>query len=58
MRKKRRRVEHSYVAPESLVVGDTGKGEYDNALDRSQQENGDFDTPAEQGQMTNFLEIG
>ena len=57
-RKKRRREERSYVVPDSVIVGDRGKGEYENALDRNQQENGGFDTPAEQGQMTNFLEIG
>lgn len=56
-RKKRRREERSYVVPDSVIVGDRAKGEYENALDRSQQENGGFETPAEQGQMTNFLEI-
>jgi hypothetical protein len=57
-RKKRRREERSYVVPDSVIVGDRGKGEYENALDARQQESGGFETPAELGQMTNFVEIG
>jgi pre-mRNA-processing factor 6 len=57
-RKKRRREERSYVVPDSVIVGDRGKGEYENALDARQQEAGGFETPAESGQMTNFVEIG
>jgi len=57
-RKKRRREERSYVVPDSVIVGDRGKGEYENALDARQQEAGGFETPAELGQMTNLVEIG
>jgi len=57
-RKKRRREERSYVVPDSVIVGDRGKGEYENALDTRQQETGGFETSAESGQMTNFVEIG
>ncbi|KZP07498.1 hypothetical protein FIBSPDRAFT_875426 [Athelia psychrophila] len=51
-RKKRRREERSFVVPDSVLVGDRGKVEYENALDARQQEVGGFETE------TNFLEIG
>lgn len=57
-RKKRRREERSFAVPDSVIVGDRGKGEYENALDVRQQETGGFETSAESGQMTNFVEIG
>lgn len=37
-RKKRRREERSYVVPDSVIVGDRAKGEFENALDPRQQE--------------------
>lgn len=37
-RKKRRREERSFVVPDSVLVGDRSKGEYENALDARQQE--------------------
>ncbi|KAF8151308.1 PRP1 splicing factor, N-terminal-domain-containing protein [Crassisporium funariophilum] len=57
-RKKRRREERSYVVPDSVIVGDRGKGEYENALDPRQQEGVGFATPADSGALTNFVEIG
>ena len=57
-RKKRRREERSYIVPDSVIVDDRGKGEYNNALDTRQQESGGLETPAELGWMTNFVEIG
>lgn len=57
-RKKRRKEERAYVVPDSVIVGDRAKGEYENALDPRQQEAGGFETPAESGQTTNLLEIG
>ncbi|ETW81496.1 hypothetical protein HETIRDRAFT_383832 [Heterobasidion irregulare TC 32-1] len=52
-RKKRRKDERSFVVPDSVIVGDRAKGEYENSLDSMQQE-----TPADSGTMTNFVEIG
>lgn len=57
-RKKRRKEDRAYAVPDSVIVGDRGKGEYESALDPRQQEAGGFETPAESGQMTNLLEIG
>ncbi|KAF9052133.1 PRP1 splicing factor, N-terminal-domain-containing protein [Panaeolus papilionaceus] len=64
-RKKRRKdFERTYVVPDSVLVGDRSKGEYENALDSRQQEGGGFATPAPgegfggDGTMTNFVEIG
>ena len=37
-RKKRRREERSFVVPDSVIVGDRGKNEYENSLDSRQQE--------------------
>jgi hypothetical protein len=37
-RKKRRREERSFVVPDSVIVGDRTKGEFENALDSRQQE--------------------
>ena len=37
-RKKRRREERSYVVPDSVLVGDRSKTEYENALDPRQQQ--------------------
>ena len=36
-RKKRKRDERSFVVPDSVIVGDRSKGEYENALDERQQ---------------------
>ena len=75
-RKKRRREERSYVVPDSVIVGDRTKNQYENALDPMQndvrvaihfcqplcltciQQTGGFDTAADPGAMTNFVEIG
>jgi len=76
-RRKRRREERSFAVPDSIIVGDRGKGEYENALDSRQQvcnalafevypsspdtsyqEHGRFETPADSGTLTNFVEIG
>ena len=37
-RKKRRREERTYVVPDSVLVGDRSKNEYESALDVRQQE--------------------
>jgi|SRR6267142_1014 len=76
-RRKRRREERSFAVPDSIIVGDRGKGEYENALDSRQQvcctpahelylslpttsyqDHGGFETPADSGTLTNFVEIG
>ncbi|KDR68393.1 hypothetical protein GALMADRAFT_78691 [Galerina marginata CBS 339.88] len=57
-RKKRRREERTYVVPDSVLVGDRSKGEYESSLDVRQQQAGGFETPAESGALTNFVEIG
>ena len=70
-RKKRRREERSYVVPDSVLVGDRSKTEYENALDPRQQQVGDFGFPSgtpiinlqsggfeTPGTLTNFVEIG
>ncbi|GJE91643.1 pre-mRNA-splicing factor prp1 [Phanerochaete sordida] len=57
-RKKRKRDERSFVVPDSVLVGDRSRGEYENALDAAQQETGGFETPAENGTLTNFVEMG
>ncbi|KAF8917118.1 PRP1 splicing factor, N-terminal-domain-containing protein [Mucidula mucida] len=56
-RKKRRREERAFVVPDSILVGDRSRGEYENSLDPAQQQNGGFQTPADGG-LSNFLEIG
>ncbi|KAI0071148.1 hypothetical protein K474DRAFT_1736070 [Panus rudis PR-1116 ss-1] len=57
-RKKRKRDERSFVVPDSVLVGDRAKGEYENALDARQQATGGFETPADSGTLTNFVEMG
>ncbi|KAJ7117354.1 PRP1 splicing factor, N-terminal-domain-containing protein [Mycena crocata] len=57
-RKKRRKAERSFAVPDSVLVGDRSKNEYENSLDDRQQQNGGFETPAESGALTNFVEIG
>ncbi|KAN0112057.1 PRP1 splicing factor, N-terminal domain containing protein [Russula decolorans] len=57
-RRKRRREERSFAVPDSIIVGDRGKGEFENSLDPRQQEHGGFETPADSGTLTNFVEIG
>lgn len=37
-RKKRRKEERSYALPDSVLVGDRSKNEYENSLDARQQE--------------------
>lgn len=36
-RRKRRRDERTFAVPDSIIVGDRAKGEYENALDQRQQ---------------------
>jgi pre-mRNA-processing factor 6 len=50
-RKKRRKDERSFVVPDSVIVGDRAKTEYESSLDA-------FESPADSGTMTNFVEIG
>ncbi|KAJ7667752.1 PRP1 splicing factor, N-terminal-domain-containing protein [Mycena polygramma] len=57
-RKKRRKVERSFAVPDSVLVGDRSKTEYENSLDDRQQQSGGFETPADSGALTNFVEIG
>ncbi|KAI0772191.1 PRP1 splicing factor, N-terminal-domain-containing protein [Irpex lacteus] len=57
-RKKRKKDERSFVVPDSVLVGDRSSGQYENALDPQQQTNGGFETPAESGTLTNFVEMG
>ncbi|KAJ6539095.1 PRP1 splicing factor, N-terminal-domain-containing protein [Mycena capillaripes] len=57
-RKKRRKVERSFAVPDSVLVGDRSKNEYENSLDDRQQQNGGFETSADSGTLTNFVEIG
>jgi pre-mRNA-processing factor 6 len=76
-RRKRRKEERSFVVPDSVIVGDRAKGEYENSLDPRQQvcnlpvtrdrnilsiynlqDPGGFETPADSGTLTNFVEIG
>ncbi|KAG6816969.1 hypothetical protein H0H87_001284 [Tephrocybe sp. NHM501043] len=57
-RKKRRRDERAFAVPDSIIVGDRGKNEYENSLDTRQQESGGFETPADSGALTNFVEMG
>ncbi|KAH9949837.1 PRP1 splicing factor, N-terminal-domain-containing protein [Amylocystis lapponica] len=57
-RKKRKRDERSYVVSDSVIVGDRSKNEYENSLDARQQAAGGFETPAESGMLTNFVEMG
>ncbi|KAI0260679.1 PRP1 splicing factor, N-terminal-domain-containing protein [Gloeopeniophorella convolvens] len=56
-RKKRRRDERMFAVPDSIIVGDRAKGELENSLD-AQQQHGGFETPADSGTLTNFVEIG
>jgi pre-mRNA-processing factor 6 len=39
-RRKRRRDERSFAVPDSIIVGDRAKGEYENSLDPRQQVRG------------------
>lgn len=57
-RKKRKRDERSFVVPDSIIVGDRSKAEYENSLDGRQQAAGGFETPADSGTLTNFVEMG
>lgn len=57
-RKKRKKEERSYAVPDTVLIGDRSKGEYENALDERQQQQGGFETPANEGTLTNFVEIG
>ncbi|KAL6303914.1 PRP1 splicing factor, N-terminal-domain-containing protein [Sparassis latifolia] len=57
-RKKRKRDERSFVVPDSVIVGDRSKAEYENSLDARQQSTGGFETPADSGTLTNFVEMG
>ncbi|KAF9234169.1 PRP1 splicing factor, N-terminal-domain-containing protein [Melanogaster broomeanus] len=57
-RKKRRKDERAFVVPDSVIVGDRAKTEYESSLDARQQQTDGFETPADSGAMTNFVEIG
>ncbi|CCM03564.1 uncharacterized protein FIBRA_05700 [Fibroporia radiculosa] len=57
-RKKRKRDERSFVVPDSVMVGDRSKTEYENSLDARQQATNGFETPADSGTLTNFVEMG
>ncbi|KAL4073169.1 PRP1 splicing factor, N-terminal-domain-containing protein [Scleroderma yunnanense] len=57
-RKKRRKDERTFVVPDSIIVGDRAKNEYESSLDITQQQQDGFVTPADAGAMTNFVEIG
>ncbi|GLB42785.1 putative PRP1 splicing factor, N-terminal [Lyophyllum shimeji] len=57
-RKKRRRDERAFAVPDSIIVGDRSKTEYENSLDTRQQQTGGFETPADSGTLTNFVEMG
>ena len=57
-RKKRRKDDRTFAVPDSIIVGDRAKTEYENSLDNRQQQAGGFETPADSGTMTNFVEIG
>lgn len=57
-RKKRRKDDRSFAVPDSIIVGDRSKTEYENSLDSRQQQANGFETPADSGTMTNFVEIG
>lgn len=56
-RKKRRKEERTYAVPDSIIVGDRARGEYENSLDSMQQQNDGFMTPADAGTLTDFREI-
>lgn len=57
-RKKRRKDDRAFAVPDSIIVGDRSKTEYENSLDSRQQQANGFETPADSGTMTNFVEIG
>ncbi|KAF8234443.1 hypothetical protein L208DRAFT_1261695 [Tricholoma matsutake] len=57
-KKKRRREERSYIVPDSVLVADRSKNELESSLDPRQQQTGGFETPADSGTLTNFVEIG
>jgi len=54
-RKKRRKDDRTFAVPDSIIVGDWAKTEYENSLDNRQQQAGGFETPADSGTMTNFV---
>ncbi|KAI0657305.1 PRP1 splicing factor, N-terminal-domain-containing protein [Cubamyces menziesii] len=56
-RKKRKRDERSFVVSDSVIVGDRARTEYETSLDSRQQATGGFETPAENGTITNFAEM-
>ncbi|KAJ7844090.1 hypothetical protein B0H14DRAFT_2585343 [Mycena olivaceomarginata] len=51
-------MERSFAVPDSILVGDWSKSEYENSLDDRQQQNGGFETPTDSGTLANFVEIG
>ncbi|KAF9783203.1 PRP1 splicing factor, N-terminal-domain-containing protein [Thelephora terrestris] len=58
-RKKRKRdFERSWAVPDSVIVGNRASTEYESSLDAQQQATGGFETPANSGTLTNFVEIG
>ncbi|KAI0723579.1 hypothetical protein C8Q76DRAFT_723324, partial [Earliella scabrosa] len=56
-RKKRKRDESSFVVSDSVIVGDRARTEYKTSLDSCQQATGGFETPADNGILTNFAEM-
>ncbi|KAH9933150.1 PRP1 splicing factor, N-terminal-domain-containing protein [Epithele typhae] len=56
-RKKRKRDERSFVVSDSVLVGNRASTEYETSLDAQQQANGGFETPADNGTITNFAEM-
>ncbi|KAI0291955.1 PRP1 splicing factor, N-terminal-domain-containing protein [Russula brevipes] len=56
---KRRREERTFAVPDSIIVGDRAKGEFENSwIHDNRCEHGGFETPADSGTLTNFVEIG
>ena len=71
---RRKETGGSFFVPDSVIVGDRGKNEYESSLDSRQQEvlfffrysnlisclfqSGGFETPAETETLTNFVKIG
>ncbi|KAM5535001.1 hypothetical protein V8D89_011374 [Ganoderma adspersum] len=56
-RKKRKKDERSFVVSDSVIVGDRARTEYETSLDSHQQSTGGFETPADNGTLTNFAEM-
>ncbi|EJD45680.1 hypothetical protein AURDEDRAFT_114005 [Auricularia subglabra TFB-10046 SS5] len=57
-RRKDFREGRHFAVPDSVIVGNRESGQYENALDPMQQDQGGFVTPAESGTLTNLVELG